>query len=94
MNEVEKLAAKATTLGIAGYTRFFLFVITLIALAAPPVSTSAQWDNSSGTNAILTFADTANVGGGILKPIVIGVLVFCLGIGLYKRVTRKAGVGT
>lgn len=64
------------------------------ALTAGTVASHAQWDTASGTNAIDTISDTVQYGGSVLKPIVVGILVFASAIGIYKRVSRKAGVSS
>lgn len=65
-----------------------------VVVAAPAVKAAWTLDDQLGTNVVTALSNNQQNGGNTMVPIVVGILVFCGVVGIYKRFARKAGVGT
>jgi hypothetical protein len=75
-----------------GKMKFFL---ALLGLLAGVFGASAQGlDYGAATNTMTLLAAAGSASGNQILPFVVGILLFCLGVGVYKRLTRKSGIGT
>lgn len=65
-----------------------------LASMALVANASAQFDGTSGTNAVTALANNVQNAGNVFQPIVIGVIMIMTVIGVFYRFTRKAKIGT
>jgi len=71
-----------------------LVVVAALMVLVPGASATVAFDLSGGTNAVAAVGEVITVGGGIMLPIVLGVIGVCAGIGLYYRMSRKAKISS
>jgi hypothetical protein len=70
-----------------------LLLLAFLAMALPSQA-AITLDETAGTNIVGSVVSTMTSSANLLIPIMLGVLLIGGAIGIYKRLARKAGVGT
>lgn len=73
-------------------SRLVLAILGLVALTLGTTPAWAQLDDSAGTNAVVQLVGTIQTSGSLMRPVVIGIILFCGAIGVYYRLKGTAKV--